>query len=73
MSLKLTWHRCTYKGQIDCQHLIEQMKCPKTLKQADLLYIEQEKDGTQAVQQQELQNQREVCNFWSFVRRLFGT
>ena len=62
-----------YKGQINSQQLIEQIKSTTALQQGDLLHIEQEQDGTQAVQQEQLQNQREVCNFWSFVRRLFGT
>jgi hypothetical protein len=61
-----------YKGQINCQQLMEQMKSTTELQQADLLCLEQEQDGAQAVQQ-ELQFEREVCNFWSFVRRLFGT
>lgn len=54
-----------YKGQFNCQQLIEQMKSTTDLQQADLLHIEQEKDGTPGVQQEQLQNQREVCNFWS--------
>ena len=48
-----------YKGQINCQQLIEQMKSTTALQQADLLHIEQEQDGTQAVQQEQLQNHRE--------------
>jgi hypothetical protein len=42
-------------GQINCQQLIEQMKSTTELQQADLLRIEQEQDGIQAVQQEQLQ------------------
>jgi hypothetical protein len=61
-----------YTGQLNCQQFIEQMKNTTALQQEDLLHIEQEQQSIQSLEQEQLQNQREVCNFWRFVR-LFGT
>ncbi|GFG32380.1 hypothetical protein Cfor_04360 [Coptotermes formosanus] len=62
-----------YRGQLDCQQLIEQMKTTTALQQEDLLHIGREQESIQSVQQEQLQNWREVCNFLTFVRRLLGT
>jgi hypothetical protein len=62
-----------YKGRLNCQDLTEQRKNTTVLQQEELLQTEQKHESIQSVQQEQLQKQREVCNFWVFMGRLLGT